>query len=260
MRYIAHRILKDGVPLEALDVGRIAAHDGVELDLRLGVDGDLLVRHSPLFGGRRLHRRGIGHCFDAVSRRLEALAQRPRLLLLDVKCANAARSAARRLAASGGEGEAAFVCWHEAEVRAVREALPDARILFCVAPIVAKRDRERAEFYLANSFPFLWAAERFMPQLDKHNRHNINVKFIGPGRDAIPLPEAVDGICLHRVFWRPEIAAMARAQGLSVAVYGLHSRAQAAEAAAVGAIDLAVMGVKRRARSEEAGHSRPIAA
>jgi glycerophosphoryl diester phosphodiesterase len=266
MRFIAHRILRDGKALDSMDEGRLAAHHGVELDLRLGVDGGLVVRHSPLFGGGRGHRRGVGHPFRAVARRLTEARRPPGLLLLDVKCAAAAQAAALEIAADPPEAAVTFVCWHADEVVAIRAILPAARILFCIAPIMARRERERSDFYLANQFPFLWPAERFMPALDKHNRHNINVRLLAPDCAAIPLPQGVDGVCLHRVFWKPELAALTRAQGLEVAVYGLSGRARAFEAAAVGRFDLAILGKeKSRVRMQDAphaaaAHSRPIAA
>ena len=132
-----------------------------------------------------------------------------------------------------------------------------ARIFFCIAPIVARRaPRGRLEnLYLSNSFPFFWAAERFDPDPDKSNRHNINVRLISSRRGDAALPDGVDGVCVHRLFWRPTLAALVAAQGLEVAVYGLASRAQAAAQAARGPVAYAIIGERRDALRASARRS-----
>lgn len=251
MRLIAHRVFRDEDRLERFDGSRIAGFDGVELDLRLDPCGALAVRHSPVFAaGRTLHRLR-GNRFDDVMRLLEREPEGPGVLLLDVKCVTAAEAAADRIAAGDAGREVVFACWHAAEVDAIRTRVPDATILFCIAPIVARRAPQAVrDLYVTNSFPFLWSAQRFAPRLAKTNRHNINVKVIARDGGAIDLPDGVDGICLHRLFWRPTVAGLLARAGLKAAVYGLGSRAQAQAAAALGPVSYAIIGEGRAARRE----------
>lgn len=265
MRFIAHRILRDGERLDSLDPRRVRGFDGVELDLRLDGAGLLSVRHAPLILAGGAPRKLRGHCFETVLETLASLPEAPGLLLLDVKCVTAAAAAARALAERPIRAETVFACWHEGEVAAIREALPDATILFCVAPIVSQRAGRRAaagagprridDLYLCNSFPFFWSARNFTPRLEKHNRHNINIKLVAPGRGISALPDGVDGLCLHRVFWNPALAAMTEAEGLMVALYGLRSRAHARRESAHGRFDLAIVSAKGQPASAAA---RPV--
>ncbi|SEA42969.1 hypothetical protein [Rubrimonas cliftonensis] len=256
MRFIAHRILRDGERLDSLDPRRVRGFDGAELDLRLDAAGSLTVRHAPLILAGGAPRKLRGHCFDEVLRALTSLPEAPRLLLLDVKCETAARAAALTIARRPPAAEIVFACWHEGEVAAIRETLPEAKILFCVAPIVSQRAGRRAaagraarridDLYLCNSFPFFWSAQNFTPRLEKHNRHNINIKLVAPGHGISALPAGVDGLCLHRLFWNPALAALAASEGLTVALYGLGSRAQARREAAHGGYDYAIISAKGR--------------
>lgn len=255
MRLIAHRAFRDGARLDEIDPRRFEGFDGVELDLRLSREGRLVVEHSPIFRARRAARRENG--LEDVLTLLASAPTPPRTLFFDVKCLPAARAAAARVAAGAVAQDVAFTCWHADEVAAVRAILPQARVFFCIAPIVARRaPRGRlGSIYLCNSFPFLWAAERFTPKSDKTNRHNINIRLIGANSDPAPLPSGIDGVCVHRVFWRPTLAAMVAAQGLEVAVYGLASRAQALAQAAVGPVRYAIIGSEPDARSASATQS-----
>jgi glycerophosphoryl diester phosphodiesterase len=246
MQFIAHRVLRDGEPAEALDPALVAGFDGLELDLRLDPRGRLIVDHAPVFAG--LRRRPASDSLEAALDVIGALRGVPRRLLLDVKCVTAATAAARLVEQRGMEREVIFACWHAAEVDAIRETLPGATILYCIAPIVASRaPKGRLQsLYVTNVFPFFWSAANFAPRLDKRNRHNINVKLVSRSRGITTLPPRIDGVCVHRVFWTPSLAAIAAAQGLSVAVYGLRSRAHAQRLAADrGAFDYAIIGSRQ---------------
>ena len=249
MRLIAHRVFRDGARLDDCDTQRFGGYDGVELDLRLNREGRLVVEHAPVFRARLRRASVCENDFEDALTLLASAPTPPRTLFLDVKCHAAASAAARRVAASQPCRDIVFTCWRADDVAAVRAILPGARIFFCIAPIVARRaPRGRLEnLYLSNSFPFFWAAERFEPDPDKTNRHNINVRLIAPQRDGAPLPEGVNGVCVHRVFWRPTLAALVAAQGLEVAVYGLASRAQAEAQAALGPVSYVIIGARRDA-------------
>jgi glycerophosphoryl diester phosphodiesterase len=250
MRLIAHRIFRDGDRLERLDARRLAGFEGVELDLRLGAGGDLVVRHSPVFAAGRSLKRVPGHRFADALGHLDRMAEKPRLLLLDVKCVTAARAAARLLADQPPPAEVVFNCWHVEEVAAIRDRLPTARILYCAAPIVARRAPagRLEDMFLSNSFPFFWSARNFEPRLDKANRHNINIRLISRRRGGAMAPDGADGLTVHRLFWNRRVAEMAAEQGLEVAVYGLNSRTQALAQAAHGAVAYAIVSGKRDAR------------
>ncbi len=254
MRLIAHRVFRDGARLDACDTQRFGAYDGVELDLRLNREKRLVVEHSPIFRARPRSRAVCENSFEDALTLLATAPKPPATLFLDVKCGAAARAAASRIAAAPTGADVVFTCWHADDVAAVRATLPEARIFFCIAPIVARRaPRGRLEnLYLTNSFPFFWAAERFSPKLEKSNRHNINIRLISANRDGAPLPEGGDGVCVHRLFWRPTLAALVAAQGLEVAVYGLRSRAQALAQAALGPVSYAIIGQQRDAPSASA--------
>lgn len=260
MRLIAHRAFRDGARLDTIDVRRFEGFDGVELDLRLNREGRLVVEHSPIFRARSTARRENG--LEDVLTLLASAPTPPRTLFLDVKCLPAAQAAARRVAAGPVAQDVAFTCWHADEATAVRTILPDARIFFCIAPIVARRapGGRLGNLYLCNSFPFFWAAERFTPKPEKTNRHNINIRLIGANRAPAPLPPDIDGVCVHRVFWRPTLASMVAALGLEVAVYGLGSSKQALAQAAVGPVRYAIIGSQSAARRATATQSLRISA
>lgn len=261
MKMIAHRAFEDGVPVERFDDRRIAGFDGLELDLRLSAEGRLVVHHAPLFGAARARR--CGESLEAALDMIGALQGRPQLMLLDVKCVTAAGATARLVLDRGMERDVLFACWHADEVEAIRAVLPGARVLFCVAPIVAPRaPRGRLEnLYLANSFPFFWSAANFTPRIGKSNRHNINVKLISRRRGVAALPRAIDGLCVHRLFWTPSLAAIIAAEGLVAAVYGLRSQAHAqALATARGAFAYAIIGADAAARRATTTQSLRISA
>lgn len=257
MRLIAHRVFRDGARLDACDTHRFGAYDGVELDLRLNRQGRLVVEHAPVFRARLRRAEPCENGFEDALTLLASAPTPPQTLFLDVKCQAAASAAARRVAESPPCRDIVFTCWRADDAAAVRAILPDARIFFCVAPIVARRaPRGRLEnLYLTNSFPFFWAAERFEPDPAKSNRHNINIRLISSRRGEGGLPEGVDGVCVHRLFWRPTLAALAAAQGLEAAVYGLASRAQAIAQAAVGPVAYAIIGERRDALRASARRS-----
>lgn len=255
MQFIAHRVFRDGEPAVTLDPARIAGFDGLELDLRLDGAGRLVVEHAPVFGA--LRRRPVSDSLEAALDVLAGLGVVRRRLLLDVKCVTAARAAARFVAERGLERDVLFACWHAAEVDAIRATLPDATILYCIAPIVAARAPQGRlqSLYLTNVFPYFWSAANFAPRLDKPNRHNIHVKLVSRTRGMTMLPQSIDGLCVHRLFWTPSLAAIAAAQGFSVAVYGLRSRAAALRLAAErGAFDFAIIGSRPAARRASARH------
>lgn len=257
MRLIAHRVFRDGARLDACDTESFGAFDGVELDLRLNRDDCLVVEHSPIFRTPARRRSACENSFEDALTLLATAPQPPRTLFLDVKCRAAARAAASRIAAAPPHAEVVFTCWHADEVAALRAILPGARIFFCIAPIVSRRaPRGRLEnLYITNSFPFFWAADRFAPTLEKTNRHNINVRLIPAHRDGAPMPEGIDGVCVHRLFWRPTLAALVAAQGLEVAVYGLTSRAQGLAQAELGPVSYAIIGGQRDAQRASARQS-----
>jgi len=226
MRFIAHRVFADCRPVSRFERLDLADFHGVELDIRDDGQGRAMVEHSPLFRVRRPGRRPVTKPLDATLDYLAGQARRPEIVLLDIKCEAAARLAAGHVAATPLPFEVLFNCWHGGDVRAVRETLPGARILYTVAPILARRvPRGRfRDLYLSNSFPFLRSSLRFEPRSDKANRHNINVKLISTSRLSAVLPRGIDGVCLHRYFWSEEFADYTAARGLSTAVYGLPSR------------------------------------
>jgi glycerophosphoryl diester phosphodiesterase len=258
MRLIAHRVFRDGDRLERFDSRRLAGFEGVEIDLRLDASGELVVRHSPVFAAGRSLKRVPGHRFADALTHLSRMATAPRLLLLDVKCVTAAEAAARLIAGTPPAADVLFNCWHAEEFGAIRAHLPEARIFFCAAPIVARRAPagRLEDIYLCNSFPFLWSGRNFTPDLDNVNRHNINIRVISRRRGGLIAPEGADGLTVHRLFWNGRVAALAAEQGLEVAVYGLNSRAQAWAEAAHGPIAYAIIGDrKRNARSAAAART-----
>jgi glycerophosphoryl diester phosphodiesterase len=252
MRFIAHRIFRDGDRLERIDARRLAGCEGVEIDLRLDASGALVVRHSPVFAAGRTLKRVPGHAFADALTHLSRMVVKPNLLLLDVKCVTAARAAAQLIAGQPPEAEVIFNCWHAEEIDAIRAVLPDARVFFCAAPIVARRAPagRLEDMYLTNSFPFFWRTATFAPCYEKANRHNINVRLISRRRGGLVAPEGADGLTIHRLLWNRHVAELAADQGLEVAVYGLNSRTQARAEAAHGPFDYAIIGDKRAARRE----------
>lgn len=235
MQIIAHRLYRDDQTLEQIDERRIASSQGVELDLRHDANGDVVIQHAPVFrtpiGSRFAPRKPL----DAAIGLLSEVGAELQTLLLDVKTEEAAGLAAARIARLKPRFDVAFACWRAEEVAAIRESLPGALVLFCVAPIFLRRGpRGRLrDLYVSNSFPFIASSRSFRPHAEKPNRHNINVKLICSRRLAARLPRGVDGVCVHRVFHGPQLIDFAAARGLRTAVYGLkgaeHWRTRALE-------------------------------
>lgn len=221
-RLIAHRVFEDGAPLGAAAVADLDRYDGVELDVRVGEDGEPYVEHAPVFRLRSRARRAPARFADAM----EFLAERtPDLatVLLDLKSAAAADAVGRVLAAAPPPFETVFNCWHAADVAALKARLPGATVLYVVAPIFARRaPRGRLrDLFVSNSYPFLHARRGYRPREEKPNGHGINVKLISTRRLTTFLPPGADGLCVHRLFAKDELVSFARARGLSLAVYGL---------------------------------------
>lgn len=243
MQVIAHRVFEDSRPVSWMDRLDLAAFEGVELDIREDGAGHAMVEHSPLFRVRHARRRRVLKPLNATLDYLGEQAPHLQLAMLDVKCEAAAQLAARHVADTGLPFEVLFNCWHASEVRAIREVLPDARILFTVAPILARRvPRGRyRDLYLSNSFPFVRSSLRYSPRAEKPNRHNINVKLISTAQVTAVLPRRIDGLCLHRYFWSEELSDYARAHGLRTAVYGLPSRSHRKLGRLSGRADYAIV-------------------
>ena len=243
MRFIAHRVFEDRHPVSWLERLDLTAFHGVELDVRDDGAGQATVEHSPLFRVRHARRRRVLKPLDSALGYLTDHAPHLDLMLLDIKCEAAAELAATHVAASRLPFEVMFNCWHAAEVRAIRETLPGARILFTVAPILTRkvpRGRYR-DLYLSNSFPFLRSSLRYAPRAEKANRHNINVKLISTAQLTAILPRRIDGVCLHRFFWSEEFADFTARRGLCTAVYGLPSRTHRKLGRIAGHADYAIV-------------------
>jgi len=243
MRFIAHRVFEDRRPVTRLDLLNLTDFHGVELDVRHDGHGTALVEHSPLFRARRAERRRVLKPLGPTLDYLAAQAGALDVVLLDVKSETSADLTARHVAGSDLPFEPLFNCWHATEVQAIRRVLPRARILFTVAPILARkvpRGRYR-DLYLSNSFPFVRSSARYAPRAGKTNCHNINVKLISTRRLTAVLPRGIDGLCLHRYFWNEEFADYAEARGLCTAVYGLPSRTHRKMAKIAGRADYAIV-------------------
>jgi hypothetical protein len=226
MRFIAHRVFKDGETFDGFDARRLHGYHGVELDIREDGRGDVCINHAPLFLRRRGSAAVSGRALcDAIAVFAECLSTLE-VLFLDVKSRSAAEILARKVARSEIPFETVFNCWHPDDVQAVRDVLPEATIFFCVAPIFTERTpRGRlSDLYISNSFPFVTRSSRFQPDDDKDNRHNINVKLISCRTLEADLPEAIDGVCVHRIFRSPALMAFIAQRGLKAAFYGLPSR------------------------------------
>ncbi len=242
MQIIAHRFYDDAAALDQFDRRRAAQVQGVEIDLRHDADGDVVIRHSPLFRARSGERLYPRKPFADALGLLSEIGPGLETLLLDVKSREAAGLAATQIARARPRFDVAFACWRAEEVAAIRESLPGALVLFCVAPIFLRRGpRGRLrDLYVSNAFPFVASTRASRPRYEKSNLHNINVKLICRRRLAARLPKGVDGLCVHRVFHRAPLIDFAAARGLRTAVYGLpsydHPRTQALDGVADFAI------------------------
>ena len=266
MKFIAHRVFKDGESFDGFDAQRLLGYHGVELDIRDDGHGGVCINHAPLFRRRRgpVDLSGRALC-DAVALFAESC---PTLetLFLDVKTQTAASILAEKVGRAEIPFGTVFICWHADEVRAIRERLPEATIFFCIAPIFTGRvPRGRIrDLYVSNSFPFVSRSSRFQPDDEKENRHNINVQLISRRTLDATLPDGIDGVCVHRIFHSAALMAFMEARGLKAAFYGLPSRAHPRTQALSGCADYAIIRkegpVSRVRRRAEATHSHDKAA
>jgi hypothetical protein len=182
-----------------------------------------VVEHGPLFLSRALRRRGRPATLGEALGLVEEAAPGVELALLDVKSREAAVAAAGWIAANPPRIETLFVCWHGEDVRALKRAMPAARVLFCVAPIFGRRaPRGRlGDLYLHNAFPFVATARRYEPRREKPNGHAINLKLISSRAPRAALPGGLHGLCVHRLFCSTALGAFCEGRGLRLAVYGL---------------------------------------
>lgn len=242
MKFVAHRIFKDGETFDGFDARRLDGYHGVELDIREDGRGGVCINHAPLFRRRRgpLDQSGRGLC-DAVALFAENCPSLE-LLFLDVKTLAAASILAEKIAKAEVPFRTVFNCWHADEVRAIRARLPEATVFFCVAPIFGSRvPRRLSDLYLSNSFPFVSRSSRFQPDDEKTNGHHINVKLISSRTLEASLPEAIDGVCVHRIFRSPALMDFIAARGLKVAFYGLPSRSHPRTRDLDGVADYAII-------------------
>ena len=266
MKFIAHRVFKDGESFDGFDARRLHGYHGVELDIRDDGRGGVCINHAPLFRRRRgpVDLSGRALC-DAVALFAESC---PSLetLFLDIKTLTAASLLAEMVGRAEIPFGTVFICWHVDDVRAIRERLPGATIFFVLAPIFSSRipgGRVR-DLYVSNSFPFVSRSSRFQPNDEKANRHNINVQLIPRRSLDATLPEGVDGVCVHRIFHSAALMSFIEARGLKAAFYGLPSRAHPRTQALRDCADYAIIRkegpVSRGRRREEATHTHDRAA
>ena len=267
MKFIAHRVFKDGETFDGFDAHRLAGYHGVELDIREDGRGGVCINHAPVFLRRRgpADLSGRALC-DAVALFAENCPSLE-LLFLDVKTLAAAEILADKVAKAEIPFTTVFNCWHADEVRAIRERLPHATVFFCVAPIFASRAPKGRlnDLYVSNSFPFISRSSRFMPDEEKGNGHHINVKLISSRTLEASLPEAIDGVCVHRIFRSAALMEFIAARGLKAAFYGLPSRSHPRTQALDGCADYAIIRKESRPlrqglRRASATHSRDRAA
>jgi hypothetical protein len=263
MKFVAHRVFRDGERLDAFDPACLDGCHGAELDVRHDEAGQAVVQHSPVFAARR-RRPGEDRSLREAVRLIADRAPDLGVLFLDVKTRPAAEAAARMVLRERPAQEIVFACWHHDEVAAIRAILPRASIFYVVAPIFASRAPRGGfgDLYLSNSFPYLIRSHRFTPKLEKVDRHGINLKLISKRTLAAQLPEGVDGVCVHRIFQSGPLAAFAAGRGLGMAVYGLRPPAESGAPAGLRVEGAEFAIIKRRgaSRRTEAMHSRDRAA
>ncbi len=261
MRFVAHRVYRDGEGLDAFDPLRVAGCQGAELDVRHDGRGCAVVQHSPVFAARR--RKGDMRCLAQAVRVIADRAPALDVLFLDVKTRPAAEAAALMALRERPRQDLVFACWHHDEVAAIRAVLPRATVFFVVAPIFASRAPRGGfgDLYLSNSFPYLMRSARFSPRLDKVDRHDINLKLICRRTLAAQLPDGIDGVCVHRIFQSGPLAAFAEGRSLGMAVYGLRAPAEGAAPAGLRVrADFAIVKRPAASRPSAATHSRDRAA
>lgn len=257
MQLIAHRVFEDHRATEQFDPICLKGYDGAEFDLRSGADGETYVFHAPFIAPPQ--RRRPTKRLDEICRLLGAQDAPLKTLILDIKTLGAAAHAAAfvaegGLAAAGLRDTApVFLAWHREEAELLRRALPDALILFVIAPIEARRLLSLApeDLYLANHFPYLASTRRFRPRRGRYNTHNINVRLLRRGAAMGRLaPEAADGVCLQRRLLSPLLVEVAAAQELKIAAFGFHSIAEARRPGLAESLDFAIIsGPKTRAEA-----------
>lgn len=266
MKYIAHRVFKDGETFDGFDARRLDGYHGVELDIREDGRGGVCINHAPVFLRRRgpVNLSGRSLC-DAVALFSESCPSLE-LLFLDVKTLAAAEILADKVAKAEIPFQTVFNCWHVDEVRAIRDRLPDATVFFCVAPIFSARAPRGKlnDLYVSNSFPFISRSSRFQPHDDKANGHHINVKLISSRTLEATLPDAIDGVCVHRIFRSNALMEFIASRGLKAAFYGLPSRAHPRTQALADVADYAIIRkespLRRGFRRASTTHSRDRAA
>lgn len=240
MKYVAHRVFRDGETFDGFDAGRLDGYHGVELDIREDGRGGVCINHAPVFRRARadvdLSGRGLDDAVAVFAENCSSLE----MLFLDVKTSAAAAILAARIARRPLGYDSVFLCWHHAEIAAIRSHLPHAVIFFCVAPIFAARARTRS-VYVTNSFPFVSRTTRFNPDAEKPNRHSINVQLIARRAPEVELPDAIDGVCVHRIFRSTRLENFIAGRGLMTAFYGLPSRAHPRTQALAGLADYAII-------------------
>jgi hypothetical protein len=243
MKFIAHRVFKDGETFDGFDARRLDGYHGVELDVREDGLGGVCINHAPVFRRKRgpVDLSGRALC-DAVALFAENCPSLE-LLFLDVKTLAAAEILADKVSKAEIPFRTVFNCWHADEVRAIRQRLPEATVFFCVAPIFSARAPKNRlnDLYVSNSFPFISRSSRFQPQDDKANGHHINVKLISSRTLEASLPEAIDGVCVHRIFRSAALMEFIAARGLKAAFYGLPSRGHARTQALADVADYAII-------------------
>lgn len=245
MRMIAHRPFRDERSVEQFDPACLEGFDGLEIDLRhltdAGREGDVAVFHAPIFTTSRRARPNAVKTPAGVLERIGDLSMG--LYLLDVKTHGAAQRVEEALSLLDPAAEIAFICWHAHEIPVVRAARPDARIFLGVAPVRGTTLTRLIpdDLYVFNGFPYVAGARSYRPRVRQFNQHNINVRRIGPRASRAELPEGVTGLCFHKLFFRRDIAAHARAQGLELAVYGFPSRRDPAVRRLAPMIDFAIV-------------------
>lgn len=250
VKLIAHRIFPDRRALDEFDSSRVRDFDGVELDVRLHANGETYVYHSPIFDSRLRRRRNPTNRFERALELLAELENGPRLLFLDIKCPRSAEQVAGFIRGRNLGFELAFNCWQEPAIDAIRRLLPDAAIFFCIAPIFSKRLAKimKEDFHVYNRYPFVKAAERFEPDLDRFNGHNINFKIFTEENADLIAPQGADGVCLHRVFFCESLVEFTERRKLKTAVYGIRSRGSRLLKSAGDHIDMAIISGEKRGR------------
>jgi hypothetical protein len=263
MKFVAHRVFRDGERLDAFDPGCVDGCHGAELDVRHYGAGEAVVQHSPVFAARR-RRPGDDRSLREAVRLIADRAPRLDVLFLDVKTRPAAEAAARIALRDRPPLDIVFACWHHDEVAAIRAVLPRATVFYVVAPIFASRAPRGGfgDLVLSNSFPYLIRSHRFSPKIEKVDRHSINLKLISKRTLAAQLPDGVDGVCVHRIFQSGPLAAFAEGRGLGMAVYGLRPPGESGAPAGlrVARADFAIISRRGASRPSEARHSRDRAA